>query len=84
MKIRIECYSKKGKPHYRADCLDLPGSPPCGDGKTQVMAIAHLMYLMINSSTYGFDDRKWHTFLKSDNVIEVNGKKWERPYKAQR
>ena len=39
MKIKIEPATKYGK--YRADILDLPGSPWCGYGDTKEAAVAN-------------------------------------------
>ena len=76
MKIRIE---KMGKDYYRADCLDLPGSPPCGTGTTEVMALAALMYLLIFESTEGEHPSSWHKYITRGEDIVVNDVKWSYP-----
>lgn len=42
MTIKLE---KSGNT-FRADCLDLPGSPPIGDGQTKEEAVACLLLRM--------------------------------------
>ena len=71
MKIDI---TRVKRGHYRADCLDLPGSPPCGDGKTELMALAALMYQLIF-------DRAWQDYIKYGEPITINGKAWKNPFR---
>lgn len=82
MKIRIEEFPD----HYRADCLDLPGSPPTGQGKTKELAVAHLMWLIVFTTTDGGRNYKWSEFLEltKEEPIEVNGVVWELPYDCTR
>lgn len=61
---------KHGKGHYRADCLDLPGSPRVGFGMSSAMAMAHLMVCMIKD--------KQIEYIPTDNIV-VNGRKWKSP-----
>lgn len=50
MKIKL---IKCGENYWQADCLDLPGSPPIGVGKTDYEAIASLFSnLMYNIEHY--------------------------------
>lgn len=42
MKIKITKITR-----YRADLVDLPGSPPCGDGDTPERAIANLFLFIL-------------------------------------
>lgn len=71
--------------HYHADCLDLPGSPPTGVGKTKEMALACLFWNITFGTTQGGSDRCWSSFLRKEDPIEVNGKPWAWPdsYKNQ-
>lgn len=70
MKITLE----KIKDGWRADCKDLPGSPPCGDATTKEMAIAHLFYRLLNDSL-----TDWRPYIKFDNTLTINGKPWKAP-----
>ncbi len=57
---------------YRADCTDLPGMPPCGDGKNKRMAIACLFYRML------FDNgTTWFQYIKRGEPIIIDGERWE-------
>lgn len=75
MKIKIE----EGSDHYRADCVDLPGSPPIGLGKTPELAMAHLFWMMLFSRTGGNYNELWHNFVEQQDPITVNGVEWELP-----
>lgn len=75
MKIKIE----KSQDHYRADCLDLPGSPPVGLGETKEMAIACLFWRLKFESTGGCDSHSWLDFLDRKDPIIVNDKIWDWP-----
>lgn len=70
MNIKLE-QTKRG--WWRADCTDLPGSPPCGDGQTREMAIANLLYRLI-----GFD-----TDCKStiNGTLTIDGEPWRIDYR---
>ena len=70
MKFKIE----KCSDHYRADCLDLPGSPPVGLGSSPEMAMACLMWRMVFNP-----DTKWTTRINKDDDIVVNDEVWEWP-----
>ena len=72
MKIKLE----KVENAWRADCLDLPGAPPCGEGKTPEMALACLFYLMNFEKTK--DDANWFQYIKK-GPIYINEKIWEHP-----
>lgn len=63
MRIEIE----KSGDNYRADCLDLPGTPPVGEGKTKEEAVASLFYRILFCSA---DETKWTRYVKRD-VFEV-------------
>lgn len=80
MKIKI----KKCSDHYRADCLDLPGSPPVGLGETAELAMAHLMWLLLFSSTGGNYDDFWHNFVRRQDAIMVNDVEWKLPESYKR
>lgn len=64
MKIEI----LKTKEHYRADCLDLPGTPPVGIGSSKEQAVASLfcrMYIETNELD------KWFDHLDFSEPIEI-------------
>jgi hypothetical protein len=64
VKIQIEKYrTRETGVMYRADCLDLPGSPPCGDGKTKEIAMANL-FLAITAG----DRSDWLQYVKRGSV----------------
>lgn len=65
--------------HYRADCLDLPGSPPVGLGETPEMAVACLFWRLMFQDTGGSNRKSWLSYIKSDEPIVVNGKMWRWP-----
>lgn len=48
MKIKID---KIANGHYKADCLDIPGSPRIGVGKTKKDAVANL-FIILYSDKY--------------------------------
>ena len=73
MKIDIE----KSNDHYRADCKDLPGSPPVGLGDTPEEAVACLFWRILFEGN-------WHTYIPKDEPIIVNGKKWDWPESYRR
>lgn len=58
MRIEIE----KSGDTYRADCKDLPGMPPVGEGKTKEEAVASLFYRILFCSA---DETKWTRYIKS-------------------
>jgi len=74
MRIDVE----KNDDHYRADCKDLPGSPPVGLGSTPEMAVACLFWRMLFEKTGGPNNRTWIEFIKKDPII-VNGETWDWP-----
>jgi len=76
MNIKI---TKSSDNCFRADCLDLPGSPPIGLGKTEVLALAHLIWLLNFSETGGPNSINWSKFLKREDPIIVNDEKWSLP-----
>lgn len=74
----------KVKDYYMADCLDLPGTPPCGIGNTEVEAVTHLFYRLIFESTNGglierHRGLSWISYFKNDNCILINDTKWKYP-----
>lgn len=75
MKIDIE----KSADHFRADCKDLPGSPPVGLGDTPEMAVACLFWRLLFEKTGGPHSRCWVELIKRDEPIVVNGKTWKWP-----
>jgi hypothetical protein len=75
MKINIE----KSEDHYRADCKDLPGSPPVGLGETPEMAIACLFWRLIFEDTAGTNPKSWLSFIKRAEPIVVNDVVWNWP-----
>lgn len=81
MKIQIE----KSKDHFRADCLDLPGTPPVGLGETPEMAVSCLFYRMMFENAGGYrDPHNWLTFIKKEEPIIVNDKIWDWPPSCKR
>lgn len=78
MKIQIE----KSEGHYRADCLDLPGTPPVGLGETPEMAVACLFYRMMFESPGGpnsYQRYRWFDSIEKGEPIIVNDKMWSYP-----
>lgn len=76
MKIKLE---KQKKGYYTADCLDLPGSPPIGTGKTKELAMACLFYLMKFEFPQVGSDRTWFDYIKMGEPIVVNDVVWDHP-----
>jgi hypothetical protein len=74
MKIKVE----KQPDHYRADCLDLPGSPPVGVGRTPELAVAALFYLMHFDKPSVHADN-WMKYIKLDEPIIINDEVWSYP-----
>ena len=78
---------KKSEDHYRADCLDLPGTPPVGLGISPEMAVACLFWRMYfepicsitptNNKAAKFYN--WMSCLDRKKPIIVNGKVWDWP-----
>ncbi len=64
----------KTKTGWRADCTDLPGSPPVGLGKTEAEAIVKLARILIFITTGGPGDYAWWHCLRSDADLVLNGK----------
>lgn len=80
MKINIE----HSVDHYRADCKELPGSPPVGVGETPEMAVACLFWRLLFENTGGPNNRKWVDLLEQHEQIVVNGKVWDWPESYKR
>lgn len=55
MEIQVE----KHNDFWRADCLDLPGSPPVGMGSTRELAICNLLHILLAEA-----NSKYRTPLK--------------------
>ena len=75
MKIKV---FKDGN-SYRADCEDLPGTPPNGFGNTEVEAVCHLFYRIVAETTGGPTNQNWTRHLKLNNELIINDKKWNWP-----
>ncbi len=75
MKIEIEWSAD----HYRADCKDLPGSPPVGTGATKELAVVALMWILLFDTTGGPDPRPWASLLKKEDPVSINGEIWKNP-----
>lgn len=75
MRIQIE----KASDHYRADCLDLPGTPPVGIGRTPELALAELMHVLLFQWTGGVMSRPWRECIDRNEPIVVNGEVWTWP-----
>lgn len=74
MRYKIE----KQSDHYRADCLDMPGSPPVGIGATEAEAVIHLFECLLSQKAG--PSSEWIRGRKLDtSKIEVNGKTWQWP-----
>jgi hypothetical protein len=69
----------KSADHYRADCKDLPGSPPVGTGDTPELAMACLMWHVLFGTTGTEFKENWQRFLKKEDPITVNGVMWKYP-----
>lgn len=87
MRINITKHKapKTRQVYYRADCLDLPGSPPIGLGKTETDALAHLMWIILFSQTHGENSSNWAPFIQrgeKGQEIVVNGTPWTYPKAA--
>ena len=78
MNIKIE----ESSGGYRADCIDLPGSPPVGTGKTKEMAIACLFFLMLFSIPCSGESRKWTDYIVRGEPIMINGEVWKDIYEG--
>ncbi len=74
MKYKIE----KFKDHYRADCIDLPGSPPVGLGSTETEAAIHLFTRLIIESKSRATLTDWLQYIDNKEII-INDKQWFIP-----
>ena len=79
MKIKIE----KSDDCYRADCLDCPGSPPVGMGRTKLEALASLFYSLKFFSTGGTYPTNWFSYINKDDPIVINRKPYNRRFKQK-
>ena len=77
MDIEVKRYKVRGRTYYRADCLDLPGTPPVGVGASQAMAMAHLMRILLSGRTGGSCSKAWSSFLDHSKPIWINGRLWK-------
>lgn len=80
MKIKLE---KLGKQGWRADCVDLPGTPPCGDGQTKEMAIACLFFRILSESK-SFVNTDWTRYIKWHETLMINDEVYECPWTNDR
>lgn len=69
MKIKIDDCDG----YFRADAVDLPGSPPIGNGATREMAVACLFYRLIHEST-GAGEGGWLRYFKKGEPLIINEK----------
>ncbi len=71
----------RSEDHWRADCLDLPGTPPVGLGGTPEMAVACLFWRLLfeDYDSRAFGRRWWVDYLKRDEPLVVNGVTWSWP-----
>jgi hypothetical protein len=80
IKINITEEERKGDKYFRADCLTLPGTPPCGFGHTKEVAVSHLFYKLLAESFHG---QKWTNILKyemeTDGGLIIDDEKWQWP-----
>ena len=76
MNIEITKLNHGSRAYYRADCTDLPGSPPVGHGITEAEAVAHLMYRVLFSRAGPFT--KWTDHLE-EKPLSINSVKWTWP-----
>ncbi|MDE2468672.1 MAG: hypothetical protein KGL35_08005 [Bradyrhizobium sp.] len=53
---------------WRADCKDLPGSPPVGVGETEAVAVAHLFYRLHFGRTEGRHSVCWMEYIEPGEV----------------
>jgi len=81
MNIKIDQVNEH---YYRADCLDLPGTPPCGTGNSPEMAVACLFYLILFDSTLGPNPSNWIKYLDKDEPIWINDEVWKYPVGMRR
>ena len=63
MNIKIQ---ETKRNHFIADLLDLPGSPPIGEGGTEAKAIANLFFRLT------FEGEKWIKYIDHSEFI-ING-----------
>jgi hypothetical protein len=68
MKISIQKISKN---YYIADCIELPGAPPIGQGKTKDEAVKILLLRILSEAM------TWHSYLNFDVYEEVFGRSRE-------
>jgi len=83
IKIKLE---KIKEDWYRADFIELTGSPSCGDGKTPEMAIASLFVRHLNTPTtlMGLLHSSADGGFSEGGYLEINGKHYEYPYPVDR
>lgn len=72
MRVTIK-RDKKEAEVFIADCIDLPGSPPVGYGRSRQEALLYLLYALLVSST---QETNWLEFLKKDEPLMVNNTPW--------
>lgn len=63
--MRIELTKREERPHYVADLVDLPGSPPLGEGDTPELAVANLWLRLVQ------DADKWRKYMELGERIEI-------------
>jgi hypothetical protein len=80
MQIQIE----KTQSGYRADCLNLPGSPPVGIGLTEAMAVAQLAYVLLFSDTGGENPTRWADCIDKDEPVTIHHKHSVKTRSAKR
>ena len=80
MKIKLEKLGEEGC--WRADCLDLPGTPPCGDGDTKEMAIACLFFRILRESTSMLRPTEWTGYIKLDEPLMINDEEYKYPWRT--
>jgi len=73
MKIKIDKVSY-GDVEYRADLLDLPGTPSIGEGRSKEEAVANLFYRLLAENNTWVRSMKLHEPLEIIETNEVDGR----------
>lgn len=70
--MKIEIDQDSDTKMFRADCRDLPGTPPVGRGITKEYALAVLFWRMAFTETGGRTSQKWLDFIDPTQEIIID------------